>query len=259
MTACSEGVAEPLAGTAPTRRYWWVIEHPGPWPAHPITPEVLGDAAPWAVEVGDREDTYVVLARQSASGTDTSRVWFADTQTATLSQGTASLALPDVSPVAGSLTLVCTHGKRDRCCAVLGRPMLSVIPDAWECTHIGGHRFAPTILSLPHGLVFGRVRPQEWAQVASLGPGAVAWLRGRVALEPDAQVVDAYARAQWDLDLITPVTCHLERDDTPHRSYRVSSGEHRASALLVRDEVTVAASCGADPRPQQVWRVSRWE
>ena len=74
-------------------------------------------------------------------------------------------------PAIGSVTrepllLVCTHGKRDRCCAVNGRALLTSLLDAaspdqreriWECSHVGGHRFSPVTVSLPSGAVHGRL------------------------------------------------------------------------------------------------------
>ena len=52
--------------------------------------------------------------------------------------------------------LVCTNGRRDVCCAVRGRPLAAhaarVAPGrAWEVSHTGGHRFAPTAVLLPWG------------------------------------------------------------------------------------------------------------
>lgn len=58
--------------------------------------------------------------------------------------------------------LVCTHGTRDRCCATFGYPVYSrlrraFLQDAtgasrvWRVSHLGGHRFAPTLLDLPSG------------------------------------------------------------------------------------------------------------
>ena len=56
--------------------------------------------------------------------------------------------------------LVCTNGKRDICCAQLGRPLLERLEaegrEVWESSHIGGHRFAPVHLSLPDGRIWGR-------------------------------------------------------------------------------------------------------
>lgn len=58
--------------------------------------------------------------------------------------------------------LVCTHGSRDACCAKFGYPLYRVLRDvhvplsggkirAWRTSHLGGHRFAPTLLDLPEG------------------------------------------------------------------------------------------------------------
>ncbi len=65
--------------------------------------------------------------------------------------------------VAEPVLLVCTHAKRDRCCALEGRPILEElegelgVESLWECSHLGGHRFAPTALLLPTGQVLGRM------------------------------------------------------------------------------------------------------
>ena len=45
------------------------------------------------------------------------------------------------------MLLVCTHGVHDTCCAVRGRPVAAALarrwPEAtWECSHVGGDRFA---------------------------------------------------------------------------------------------------------------------
>jgi hypothetical protein len=66
-------------------------------------------------------------------------------------------------PVEHPLFIVCTHGKRDRCCAKYGHPLYDgvkgkVDPDwVWQSTHVGGDRFAGNIVVLPEGLYFGRV------------------------------------------------------------------------------------------------------
>jgi hypothetical protein len=57
--------------------------------------------------------------------------------------------------------LLCTHGTRDRCCAKLGgglfRDLSECLPAGarlWRTSHTGGHRFAPTAISLPDGLMW---------------------------------------------------------------------------------------------------------
>lgn len=49
------------------------------------------------------------------------------------------------------LYLVCTNGRRDRCCAKWGLPLYNEFADlvpnlAWQTTHIGDHRFAGTMV-----------------------------------------------------------------------------------------------------------------
>lgn len=61
---------------------------------------------------------------------------------------------------------ICTHGSRDACCATFGAPMYlkmhvaaQSLPNTrvWRCSHLGGHRFAPTMIDLPSGRVWGLV------------------------------------------------------------------------------------------------------
>jgi hypothetical protein len=66
-------------------------------------------------------------------------------------------------PVEHPLMIVCTHGKRDRCCAKYGRPLYDGLKGkidptwVWQSTHVGGDRFAGNLVVLPEGLYFGRV------------------------------------------------------------------------------------------------------
>jgi hypothetical protein len=81
------------------------------------------------------------------------------------------------------LLVVCTHGKRDRCCALHGRPLYETLrrgPDGdavWQSTHVGGDRFAGNLVVLPDGLYFGRMTP------AAAGPVLEELRAGRLALE----------------------------------------------------------------------------
>jgi len=85
-------------------------------------------------------------------------------------------------PVEHPLFLVCTHGKHDRCCAKFGRPLYDAVRElvdegwVWQCSHVGGDRFAGNLVTLPDGVYAGRVEPAEaW-------PVVEAALEGRVHL-----------------------------------------------------------------------------
>ena len=70
-------------------------------------------------------------------------------------------------PVEHPLFVVCTHGKRDRCCAKYGRPLYDALRReaesgwVWQSTHLGGDRFAGNVVVLPQGLYFGRVGRED--------------------------------------------------------------------------------------------------
>ncbi|MEO7125459.1 MAG: sucrase ferredoxin [Nakamurella sp.] len=99
---------------------------------------------------------------------------------------------------------VCTNAKRDRCCAVRGRPVAIALSNEFgehitEISHLGGHRFAATMLVLPTGYIYGFLAPDSAAEaVRAAMDGLVhpANLRGRADLSPAAQAADCYWRAQ---------------------------------------------------------------
>jgi hypothetical protein len=121
----------------------------------------------------------------------------------TLSLGDASD--PAWTPVRDPLYLVCTHGKHDTCCAVRGRPVVAAFAKAlppgrvWECSHVGGDRFAGNLVALPSGLYLGRVDPAEAAEIierVDSGRIPLRNLRGRSSLSTAVQAAQHFARAE---------------------------------------------------------------
>ena len=96
---------------------------------------------------------------------------------------------------------VCAHGTHDVCCAVQGRPIAAALErlrpgQVWECSHVGGDRFAANVLVLPDGQLYGRV-PESAVEdvVAAAEDGRVVaeLLRGQIGLAPAVQAALAYA------------------------------------------------------------------
>jgi len=87
------------------------------------------------------------------------------------------------SKVEEPLFAVCTHGKRDPCCAKFGRPLYDALRDqvdpewVWQCTHVGGDRFAGNLVCFPEGLYFGRVG------LGDVQPLLDHYLSGRIYLD----------------------------------------------------------------------------
>lgn len=117
--------------------------------------------------------------------------------------------------------LVCTHGRHDTCCAVEGRPVAEAMDRlrpgrVWECSHVGGDRFAANVVAMPHGLYYGRVTPGTAPDlVAAHERGDVVpdLLRGQSTALPAAQAALAHARRVLGdnrIDALTPAgTIHL--------------------------------------------------
>ena len=145
--------------------------------------------------------------------------------------------------------LVCTHGRHDTCCAVEGRPVALALarhrPGAvWECSHVGGDRFAANVLAMPHGLYYGRVDTERVAElVAAHERGEVLpdLLRGRSTMAPAAQAAVAHVRRELGdlaIDALAPAgTLHL--------------GDGRFQVRLRRQprNLIVTVQAGARPEP----------
>jgi Sucrase/ferredoxin-like len=131
------------------------------------------------------------------------------------------------SPAADPLYLVCTNGRHDVCCAERGRPLFRRLDSelgerVWECSHIGGDRFAGNLLCLPHGLYYCWLEPDQASRVAhSYAEGLLnlELLRGRSAWPPDVQAAEHFLRR--DLGLVGV------DDVQPVRRHRIGGGEAR--------------------------------
>jgi (2Fe-2S) ferredoxin len=97
---------------------------------------------------------------------------------------------------------VCAHARHDRCCAVRGRQAATSLAAAfpeetWECSHLGGDRFAGTMVLFPHGLYYGRVDDGDAARVAEAyldGRVVEEFYRGRSSLTHPVQAAQHFAR-----------------------------------------------------------------
>jgi hypothetical protein len=183
---------EPIAASAGLSSRFLLLEVPGPWGSTALDERHLGpDAAQRLARATAEANVRVQLIRRPgrqrsavSDAGDGPRAWaLADTapEAERVLWGswdrpddllgldlTAPLPVPAVASGAQRLALACTNGKRDRCCALRGRPVaeaLSAMPgwDTWESSHLGGHRFAATVMLLPTGDMFGWLDPRSAA------------------------------------------------------------------------------------------------
>ncbi len=169
-------------------------------------------------------------------------------------------ALPGASPVTDPLYLVCVHGKRDRCCAQHGMPLYNALSKlapahTWQTTHLGGHRFAATMLVLPDGVSYGRVRDVEApAIVASHARGELydlERLRGRTTYAPAVQAADYLVRRRLGALRLDALSYEAsEPMETGERvGFRDRTGVMHSVDVARESLGAIAASCGAPPKP----------
>ncbi|MBI4957428.1 MAG: sucrase ferredoxin [Myxococcales bacterium] len=162
------------------------------------------------------------------------------------------------------LFLVCTHGRRDACCARHGAAFYHALaaelgPDAvWESTHQGGHRYAATVLELPSGRHHGRLAPGDAAPFARAHAAgrlyALDRYRGRVGEPPAAQVAEAWLRADTGVlehDAVRLLEVRADADGRHEVRLELAGREHRLTLVRRAGEGLRRASCGAEPEP---WR-----
>ena len=181
---------EPLAGTAPVAARWELVER----------------AKPWGREHGLVAEGAKVLLVQRLSGSE-----------------------PQSH---GRRYLVCTNGARDNCCAIRGPAVAQALDRAlpgqvYECSHLGGHRFAANLLVLPDGLCFGRLDARAALSLAAAlesGRLPLDHLRGRTAYEPEQQAAEILTRRELGLTGLGELALVEVSGSEPQTVFEVSDG-----------------------------------
>ena len=110
----------------------------------------------------------------------------------------------------------------------------------WECSHLGGDRFAATMLVLPEGLCYGRVDSTDSADLVRLyleGRLDNRLLRGRTSLPHAVQAAQYFAREANGDDRIASLSpLDVDRHDNGIRV--VLSGESGPIEVYLNEELS---------------------
>lgn len=225
-SSTSAAVAEPMAGTASTVRAFLLLEVPGPWGVHALRDGRLPDDL--STELERRCDGLgvrpLLVRRHGRTRTRTARAFgaYADPhepwmEAATLDRPEEVLDLAldrlgrgesmGLEQHHDPVFLVCTHGRHDVCCAEHGRPIAAALAASypqltWECSHIGGDRFAGNVLVLPDGLYYGRADQQSGPQIVRRhlsGELDLDHLRGRAGYRFPTQAAEWHLRRRLEV------------------------------------------------------------
>lgn len=165
-----------MAGTASPSLVWVLVEYRGAWPPSGFEGLDLDAGTKAMVLSAARAANARVLLvrrpgprrrhgvaswavlRHESSGAYRQH-WGTWERDEDLAEIASALALPGGTGLPPAI-LVCAHGQHDPCCAVWGRPVGLALSErwpelVWECSHVGGDRFAANAVVAPDGVYYG--------------------------------------------------------------------------------------------------------
>ena len=196
----SRAVAEDIVGTATNNQSYVLIECPPPWSSDAFSSKWVPDNLRLFVKEAKRaklpikfqliandlshkvdSTTLLIYHQQAGGGKGYSRREFKleniEQAVATIKKWLWGKSFKyEIDATTKRDILVCTHGSHDRCCARYGNPFYfhakNIISDLgldnvriWKSTHFGGHRFAPTMIDLPHGRYYGNLDSESFKSI----------------------------------------------------------------------------------------------
>jgi hypothetical protein len=219
---CSRQVGERQFASAPRVDVWLLLEYGGAWgnkalPESDLAPEIKSQLDAWLdatpnskflfIKQHDGQTNgprfYVALSRETDS-----RLYRFDLPDYTALRSLDLNAIAQAAPAYDSqlsderLFTVCTNGRRDIACSKYGLPVYNVLAEidsasAWQCTHMGGHRFAGLLAALPSGVCYGYLDADDSHDVyeaVQRNDLLVENTRGRSCYDAPAQAADYYLR-----------------------------------------------------------------
>ncbi|MCI0481834.1 MAG: hypothetical protein L0213_09635 [Candidatus Dadabacteria bacterium] len=249
----SLGANEEMYGTATTVETWLVLEYNGRWSGDAFRDSKIPEAVKTAINryLERFPNPRIQLVKKQEPGGDDIKLFIAHSREKDpiLSEitlgGYEDLLDQDIDRVIKDrstelrepIFLICTNGEHDKCCGKFGMPVYQEAArgvygrNTWQTVHLGGHRFASTLVCLPHGLYYGRVR--EGARAEKIfgeyrnGRVDLGSYRGRSCYSAPVQAAEYFLRKETGIREISAF--HL-------RNAKEEDGEIRAEFLSIPDE-----------------------
>jgi hypothetical protein len=275
----SREAGEQLCGTVKLTTTWFLLEYEDRWYPEAFEQSDLPEAvkAPFSVALESDPQKrflmirqkprlapegiafYVTLTRETESALYAFQVSrYEDLLALDIAAICAEDPAYDAYRVTDPIFLVCTHGRRDKCCARRGIPVYERIAErgaamVWQTSHVGGHRFAANVVCLPEGIVYGRVDPTRAESLVDeyhAGQLMPDILRGRTAYSKQVQAAEALLRleiGETARDAFRLVGDGAEADDAI-RFKSIRDGATHAVYVEAQATLGAYASCGDESR-----------
>ncbi len=280
-STASRAAEEDLIGTAEPVHHWIAIELRSGWGRNPIDHANLPPAVrARLVELVARVPrTRVVFIRRDGTPPPGVQVYVARTrESGSVLRAARVSAIDDVVSIpferffdadepigddAQPIALVCTHGQHDSCCGLRGYPTFEALSrryeHVWQCSHVGGDRFAANVVVLPAGIYYARVEPGDAEAIdAALRNGRIVLrhYRGRSCYDRAAQVIETVVRRAhrlMHLDDVRVLDVQSTRPQVWIGSASDSSGTvHTIEVIERRTSAVGFLTCSA--KKQEPWR-----
>lgn len=247
---CSLEVGEEPFGTAPATDVWLLLEFTGNWGSDALPesnlPQSVKDKLSGWLEATPRARFLFIKQRDSKA--ETHNAFYVALSTESESrlyrfalasyEDLLSLDVPaiidrnadyDDHISAEPLFAVCTNGRRDLACSKFGTPAYERMnaiagQQAWESTHMTGHRFSPVVVCLPAGVCYGHLELEELETAINgykQGHLLTNKLRGRSHYPQPVQAAEFHLRQRLDLhELDALCLAGFEQTDETHWTVR---------------------------------------
>lgn len=176
--------------------------------------------------------------------------------------------LRETAPATQPLILVCTHGQHDSCCGRRGYPLYDALRlrndlDVWQCSHIGGDRFAANAIVLPWGLYYGPVEPRDaetLAETIARNEILLPAYRGRSSQSRPMQAAETFIRRATNTlarDAYRLTTRETLVDGRMRITLRDTAGTHHEVTMehYVESETVLTTCRSTEPQPIRQFRL----
>ena len=231
----SLGADEDMYGTATTVETWLVLEYNGRWSGEAFRDSRIPETVKAAIKryLEPFPNPRLQLVKKQKRSGDGIKLFMAHSREKDsaiyettlgayeelLDRDIDSLFEERASLSKGPVFLICTNGEHDKCCGKFGMPVYVEAAagkygeNAWQSTHLGGHRFASTFVCLPHGLYYGRVREGKTAE----------------------QIFGEYKQGRIDLESYRGRSCYSAPAQAAEYFLRKETGVREISAFYLKD------------------------
>lgn len=268
---------ESLLGTAPYVKYWLLLEYPKPFGGKAFKDSEISAPVKQHLNeftLSEPQSKLLLIKKHSKKKASGIVFYFGITGTEPkmlkfnlndyeellkikLNQLVSDPSAHEHQTTNEKMFLVCTNGKRDKCCAEYGMEVFRELKqnnkiNVWQSSHVGQHRFAANIIAFPEGIYYGRVDIGNVTSIANSHLSNNLYLenlRGQSKYPSPVQAAEGFLRKNIDINNISKLIL-INYDEIDEGKWKVNFSEnstvHEVNISIHNLGKSIYASCDAD-------------